>query len=279
MRDELETVLYDEARDLCEFRFDNSLTEINQDKDKVYINLKDGSSDECDVLIGADGLHSVTRTLAFKDSDIEKSYFGIFSSAYRLDNVLNLNDRFENHMEKSRYMCVYTTGEGDLACVFIWKSEEREAPVVDDRLSMIKRAYEGCPDTVQKVIDNCPKDKPIYIDPLIQVRMGQWFKGNVVLLGDAAHCLTLLSGQGASTAFWGASVLANALTDLPADMAFKKYQEEIMPVTKKIQPATKNAAKWYIPDSELNYFSRDFAMSYLPNSFFQKYFRKKYSRA
>jgi 2-polyprenyl-6-methoxyphenol hydroxylase-like FAD-dependent oxidoreductase len=279
MRDELEMVLYEEARNLCEFRFDNSLSKVVQEDGKVHLELKDGSTDTCDVLIGADGLHSVTRSLVFGESEFEKKYFGIFSSAYRLNNVLDLEDRFENHMEQNRYMCVYTTGEGDLACVFIWKSDKKEAPLAGDRLSMVRNAYKGCPDTVQKVIDNHPNDDEIYIDPLIQVKMNNWYKGNVVLLGDAAHCLTLLSGQGASTAFWDASVLANSLINHSPEDAFKNYQSEIMPVTKKIQLSTRNASKWYIPEKIISYYSRDFAMRFLPNAFFQKYFRNKYSSA
>ena len=111
MRDELETVLYEEAKDLCEFKFDNSLAEVFQDKGKVNVELKNGETETCDVLIGADGLHSVTRSLAFNESEVNKYFFGIFSSAYRLPNVLDLKDRFENHMEQNRYMCVYTTGK------------------------------------------------------------------------------------------------------------------------------------------------------------------------
>jgi 2-polyprenyl-6-methoxyphenol hydroxylase-like FAD-dependent oxidoreductase len=279
MRDELEMVLYEEAKELCEFRFGNSLTNVVQNEGKIDVELKDGSAETCDVLIGADGLHSVTRFLVFEESEIEKKYFGIFSSAYRLDNVLGLQNRFENHMEQNRYMCVYTTGEGDLACVFIWKSDKKEAPPEGERLSMIAEAYKGCPNTVQQVINNHPGDENIYIDPLIQIRMNKWHKGNVVLLGDAAHCLTLLSGQGASTAFWDASVLARSLINNSPEVAFQEYQKEIMPVTKKIQLATRNASKWYIPERKVSYYSRDFMMKFLPNIFFQKYFRNKYSSA
>ncbi len=279
MRDELEMILYEEAKNLCEFRFNNSLMGISQDNDEIEFSLKDGTKDTCDVLIGADGLHSITRTLAFPESAVEKNYLGIFSSAYRLKNILGIKDRFENHMEKDRYMCVYTTGEGDLACVFIWKSENNYAPAQESRLDVLKQAYQGCPNTVQAVIEHCPVEEPIYMDPLIQIKMQSWTKGNVVLLGDAAHCLTLLSGQGASTAFWGASILAKSLINDPVDIAFKNYHREIMPVTAKIQPSTMNAAKWYIPGSNFNYLARDLAMTYLPNAFFQAYFRKKYSNA
>lgn len=279
MRDELEMVLYEEAKNLCEFRFDNSLTNIVQEDQKVHVELKNGTTDTCDVLIGADGLHSVTRTLGFNESEVTQHYLGIFASAYRLNNVLEITDRFENHMEQSRYMCVYTTGMEDLACVFIWKSDQREAPPQSTRLSLLKKAYAGCPKTVQTVIDNCPEAEPIYMDPLIQIKMQSWHRGNVVLLGDAAHCLTLLSGQGASTAFWGATILAKSLIEHPAKLAFEKYQQEVLPVVTAVQPATVKASKLYIPHKKINYLTRDLAMRYLPNSFFQKYFRKKYSRA
>jgi 2-polyprenyl-6-methoxyphenol hydroxylase-like FAD-dependent oxidoreductase len=104
-----------------------------------------------------------------------------------------------------------------------------------------------------------------------------------VLIGDAAHALTLLSGQGASTAFWGASSLAQALLDpefkdSPQE-AFKHYQEELMPAVLAMQETTQNAKKLYIPNTTMSYYLRDAMMRFMPNAFFQKYFKRKYSRA
>ena len=176
-------------------------------------------------------------------------------------------------------MCVYTTRRDDLACLFIWQSDKTLAPEPEARRQELRDYYQGTPSLVDKVIEEFPSDYPVYMDPLIQIDIKRWYQGNVVLLGDAAYCLTLLSGQGASTAFWGACCLAEAMVSQSKEQAFAIYDATLRPVVAEIQPATRMAAKWYIPRTYPLYLARDSAMRYLPNAFFQRYFRQKYSRA
>lgn len=279
MRDDLEDILHDAAKDLADIRLATSLVTIEPDGDRTQVTFDDGSSEEFDVVIGADGLHSNTRSLSFEASDVTKHYLGLFSSAYRLPNVINLRERFENHMERSRYMCVYTTRDDDLACVFIWQSDKLTAPPPNERYHELQSQFEGAPALVRQVMDGFPKGETIYMDPLIQIEMKKWSTGNVVLLGDAAHCLTLLSGQGASSAFWGACNLAEGLVAHSKADAFKAYENAFRPVIAEIQPATRLAAKWYVPRTAIRYAVRDAAMRYLPDQLFQRYFKKKYSKA
>ncbi len=279
MRDDLQTVLYDAAQDVAEFRFGTSISALEQVDDKARLRLSDATELEADVVIGADGLHSATRAMAFSDADVRRIFFGIFSSAYRLPNSIGLEQRFENHMERQRYMCVYTTRGDDLACVFIWQDDGRSAPAPAQREQVLRERYSDAPELVLKVLEAFPQEQPVYMDPLIQIEMPRWSNGSAVLLGDAAHCLTLLSGQGASSAFWGASALATALVEHDKATAFARYERELRPVINQIQPATRAAAKWYIPATRGKYWARDGAMKLLPNQFFQRYFKRKYTRA
>ena len=281
MRDELQMILYEEARQYVDFIFGDSIEQIENHKqgEGVSVKLKTDKEISADILIGADGLHSVTRNLCFSDSSYQRHYFGLFSAAYKLDNLLGLDKQFQNHMEHERYMCVYTTGKSDLACVFIWKDDAARAPEIENRPDVLKQAFANSPEIVRKVLSQCPLNKPIYMDPLIQIDMQNWYSRNVVLIGDAAHAMTLLSGQGASMAFWGASSLAQNLLKLPADQAFTAYQQILKPAVIDIQTTTQKAKNVYIPTSQSSYILRDSMMRYLPNTFFQYYFRKKYSRA
>ena len=279
MRDDLEGILHAAAKDLTEIRLATSLAAIEQHRDRALVTFNDGSIEEFDVVIGADGLHSNTRRLTFAEADINQRYLGLFSSAYRLPNVLDISDRFENHMERSRYMCVYTTRDKDLACVFIWQSDKLTAPPPPNRCSELQAHYENAPAAVRQVLGSFPEGQTVYMDPLIQIEMKKWNEGNVVLLGDAAHCLTLLSGQGASSAFWGACKLAEGLVEYSRVDAFASYETEFRPVIAAIQPATRLAAKWYIPRTRTRYAMRNAAMRHLPNQFFQRYFKNKYSKA
>ena len=279
MRDDLQSVLWAAAEPVAEFRFGTTIASIEQIAGGVGVEFDDGISAEYEVVIGADGLHSNTRTLAFDANHVHRKYLGLFSSAYRLDNVLDLRHRFENHMERSRYMCVYTARGGGLARVFIWKWDAPQAPPPEVRFDTLHRFYRTAPPVVQRVLGECPRDQIIYQDPLIQIELSRWHNGRVVLLGDAAHCLTLLSGQGASSAFWGASALAKALIQLAPEAAFAAYESELRPVVARLQPMTRNAARWYVPHAHLRYFARNSAMRWLPNALFERHFRRKYNKA
>ncbi len=279
MRDDLEDILYEAVDGLAEIRLATSLVAITQDGERTLVTFDDDSTDEFDVVIGADGLHSNTRSLSFVETDVSKHYLGLFSSAYRLPNFIGLSERFENHMERSRYMCVYTTRDTDLACVFIWQSDALAAPPPEARFNELRTQFQGAPKVVQEVLGAFPQGQTVYMDPLIQIEMKKWSKENVVLLGDAAHCLTLLSGQGASAAFRGACSLAEALVVQSKSDAFKNYENGLRSLVTQLQPATRSAARWYVPRTQTRYLARDALMRYFPNRFFQRYFKNKYSRA
>lgn len=279
MRDDLQTILHEAAREVADIRLGTTITALEEHGDETAVTFSDGTAAMFDVVIGADGLHSNTRSLAWPESAVTRHYLGLHSSAYRLPNTLGLARRFENHMERNRYMCVYTTRDGDLACVFIWQCAERTPPPAAARAQALNRSYDGAPVLVRQVLDEFPATGSVYMDPLIQIELGSWSRGNTVLLGDAAHCLTLLSGQGASSAFWGACALADALCERERADAFAHYERTLKPVTTQLQPATRRAARWYVPQTPLRYFVRDAAMRYMPNAFYQRYFKRKYSKA
>ncbi|GGU85985.1 FAD-dependent oxidoreductase [Lentzea flava] len=58
---DLETALYEAARDHAEFRFGTTATGIEQDDEQVKVTLSDGTTEIADLLVGADGVHSTTR--------------------------------------------------------------------------------------------------------------------------------------------------------------------------------------------------------------------------
>jgi 2-polyprenyl-6-methoxyphenol hydroxylase-like FAD-dependent oxidoreductase len=55
----------------------------------------------------------------------------------------------------------------------------------------------------------------IYFDRICQIRMDRWSAGRVVLLGDAAWCVSLFAGYGSSLAVGGADLLGDALDTTP----------------------------------------------------------------
>ena len=277
MRDDLVAILYESAKSEIDLRFGDSIQTMNETSDHVEVEFDSGRYEKFDVVIGADGLQSIVRKLAFDDADITYHHLNLNCAAFRLPNVLNLRNKFETHMQRDRYMAVFSSGHGDLGAVFVWDCDEPSVPSGDLRRQVLRQAFNRGDSSIAAVIEQCPTNHSIYMDSLVQVEAKQWYTKRVVLVGDAAHCLTLFSGRGAGAAFNGASRLAQALVELEPIDAFARYQGEMHPVIRAIQPATRKAVRWYVPRSRTNHFIRDNALRLLPNALFHTYFKFKYS--
>jgi 2-polyprenyl-6-methoxyphenol hydroxylase-like FAD-dependent oxidoreductase len=278
MRDDFVKVQHDRVRDLAEVRFGDSIAQIEHVANGADVTFASGVQEHYDVVIGADGLYSSVRAAVFDADHITQHYLGLYCAAFRLPNVLGISRKFETHMEKDRYMAVFTTRDGDLGAVFVWAGEGRERPERSVRGALLQNAFKGASATTCKVLEHCPTNNSFYLDALCQVEMPTWHQGNSVLVGDAAHSLTLFSGRGAGAAFAGASRLSKALIEHDVQTAFAQYEAQTRPIISMIQPATRNAVKWYVPRSWTNYILRDTIMRFTPNVVFRKYFRMKYSQ-
>jgi 2-polyprenyl-6-methoxyphenol hydroxylase-like FAD-dependent oxidoreductase len=279
MRDDLQDILYQQAQNLAEFRFGTSVTAIEHGADDAHVTFSDGRSEHFDAVIGADGLHSAVRGLSFDAATIDESHLGLCSAAYRLPNIAKLSHKFQTHMERHRYMVVFTTPGGGLAAVFVWATQRGAAPPAAERHALLHDAYADAGGMTARVLEHCPLDGAFYMDPLVQVRMTQWHTGQSVLVGDAAHCMTLLSGQGATMAFTGACVLAEQLVALPPKQAFAAYQRDLAATVFDVQERTRKVARWYVPRSWWRQTARDLGMWLLPSAYFSRHFKSKYSRA
>ncbi len=278
-RDEIENVLYEHAKDQAEYRFSTSAEKITQEAPGVvHVEFTDGKQEEFDLVIGTDGLHSTTRKIAFNESEITRHYLGLQVAAYKLDDIVGLKNKFEYHMEKDRYMVLYSSRDGKLGCVFVWKSDDKKAPSIEQRWDVLNDHYRDAGSLARKVIEHFPDTDPMYMDPLMQIEMKQWHRGRVVVIGDAAHCMTLLSGQGASSAFADACYLSRALIDGKPEDAFNSLEKTMRPAISAMQPATRKAAMWYVPRNRLRQIIRDTGMRMLPVNYFKGYFKKKYMK-
>lgn len=274
MRGDLAHVLYQHVEKLADIRLGETVTEIH-DRDVIFAS---GKQEDFDIIIGADGVHSGIRNIIFDKKEVTHDYLDLHCAAFRLPNIINIQSKFETHMERERYMAIFNTLDDDIGAVFVWANKERELPPQNKRKEHLINAFGGSANIIQTVLEHCPEDGPPYMDVLSQIDIPIWHKGRSVLVGDAAHCLTLFSGRGAAAAFAGACRLSNAiLANSTPEKAFKAYETEMRPIINDIMPATRGAVKWYVPMSFKNHMIRDGLMRFVPNIIFRNYFKIKYS--
>lgn len=86
MRADLARTLYDITKDEVEYCFGDSIQQIKQDEEGVDVIFERGNSRRFDLLVGADGLHSIVRTLVFGDEAQFERYCGYQFGVFTTDN-------------------------------------------------------------------------------------------------------------------------------------------------------------------------------------------------
>ena len=106
-----------------------------------------------------------------------------------------------------------------------------------------------CPH-ILAALDAAPE---LYVDRVSQIRMPQWSRGRIALVGDAAYCVSLVAGQGSALAMTGAYVLAGELAkaDGRHDEAFANYEKVLRDFIDRKQQGAERFASAFAPKTRL----------------------------
>jgi 2-polyprenyl-6-methoxyphenol hydroxylase-like FAD-dependent oxidoreductase len=77
-----------------------------------------------------------------------------------------------------------------------------------------------------RILDELDRTEDLYFDRVSQIKMAQWSRGRIALVGDAAFCVSLMAGQGSALAITAAYVMAGELikADSRHEEAFHNYE-------------------------------------------------------
>ncbi len=183
---------------------------IEDQGDKVAVTFTDGSSKEYDLVVGADGLRSTVRQLVFPDAP-EPKYEGQMVWRYNLPRPENVKD-IQMYMGDPKVGLVPMSNE--TMYIFITDAAPGEILRVakdDLAVEMRKRlsVYGGLFAQYQEQITD---PEGVVLRPFETVLVtGPWYRGRVVLIGDAAHAMTAHIAQGAAMAIEDAVVLTEEM--------------------------------------------------------------------
>jgi 2-polyprenyl-6-methoxyphenol hydroxylase-like FAD-dependent oxidoreductase len=232
LREDLVNLVH-ERNDGIEYVFGDSITAIRQEEDGVAVEFEHAASRRFDLVVGADGLHSHTRRLAFGPESRYLHHLGTYLSVFSQENYLGLDKWqtwFNNGVDGGMVMTVRDNAElriflgfGSEPIEYDYRDTEAQKRLVADHVTGFGWEVPGFLERMWKADD-------FYFDAMAQIKMDCWSQGRVALVGDAAHCAAPTSGQGTSLALVGAYVLALELgrTDDHA-LAFARYERRMRP--------------------------------------------------
>ncbi|MFI5696341.1 FAD-dependent monooxygenase [Kribbella sp. NPDC051586] len=249
MRPDLERVLREHLPAAVDLRYGAALVDVTNRDDGVRVGLADGSTVDGDLLIGADGIHSVVRREVFGSSYLR--FLGFHTAAYSFD-AAGIHDevggRFCLTDTIGQQFGFYALRDGRVASFAVHRTADPVVP--EDVREAIRSTYAGLGWVVPEALALCPDDDEIYYDQVAQIVMPRWSSGRVALVGDACGAVSLLAGQGASLGIAGAFVLAEKVVGAASiEAGLAEYERVWRPVVEEKQKVGRSAARWFLPGS------------------------------
>lgn len=240
MRGDLNQLLYAHTKDDVSYLFDDSIASLAQDDNGVHVTFESGRTGRYDIVIGADGIHSNTRALAFGPEQQYIHDLGYYVSIFSVPNHLGLDREELTYVGPGRTALTYSTADDAGAkAMFLFASSPLSYDHRDraQQERLLADAYAGEGWEVPRLLEAMSSAPDFYFDSLSQVKMDSWSTGRVALVGDAAYGASAASGQGTSLALVGAYILAG---ELASGAGFAGYEQRMRPfadVNQKLGPA------------------------------------------
>lgn len=227
-RADLQNMLMDEfGRD--QIYLGKKMVSLEDKTDSVEVHFADGSSTQADLLIGADGTHSLTRTYVL-GQQVQRRYAGYVN----WNGLVEISEDLAPAQQWTTYV-----GEGKRASLMPVADEKfyffLDVPLPagldnnrDEYKKLLKQYFVDWCQPVQQLIERLDPQKTNRVEIHDIEPFTQFYKGRVVILGDAAHSTTPDIGQGGCQAMEDAIYLARSLqiNTLGLEDALRRYQNK-----------------------------------------------------
>ncbi|MFI6293721.1 FAD-dependent monooxygenase [Nonomuraea sp. NPDC050790] len=220
--------------------FGDSVTSLTETEGGVHVTFERGAPRTFDLVVGADGIHSNIRRLAFGPESRYVSHRGHYYA------LADLPERFAGpalmYNEPGRMIA---PGGPKAGAFFVFAAGELsfDRHSAEDMRRVVREHYRGMgwrSAEILAAIEN------VYLDSVSHVRLDHYCKGRVALIGDAAYGNTL-GGFGTGLAMVAAYVLAGELSASGGEhrAAYRAYEDAFLEYAKIAR--TGNAGPFLAP--------------------------------
>jgi 2-polyprenyl-6-methoxyphenol hydroxylase-like FAD-dependent oxidoreductase len=272
IRGDLVSILYKAAGSDVEYIFDDSISSLTEGADGVTVTFERSAPRTFHLVVGADGLHSRVRGLAFGPEARFLRHLGLYLSVFTIPNDLGLDHWQLIYVTPGKSVTVTSArGNREARAIFFFASGPLDYDYRDrgQQQELLAAAFAGAGWEVPRLLTAMREAPDFYFDSVSQVRLDSWSAGRVALVGDAGYCPSPLSGQGSSLALVGAYVLASELHAADGDHrdAFAGYQRRLRDFVERNQQIATGNAKRFTPTSRRQIWLQNQgirAMPYMP---------------
>lgn len=236
-RDKLHKILRENLKN-SDIRLGLTVRSLKNKKGGVEIVFSNNKKEFFDLVVGADGINSQIRD--FVDPKARKLSSGFAFWVMWVGKVF----AFPKNI-------VYSVGNGKVFSIFPVKSKNHigvafslpaRSKASGNPKEFLKSEFSDMGGIVPKVLKNLPSGNKIFHHLIEDIKIKNWFRGRVVLLGDAIHPVSPILGMGASMAMEDAYVLSEELVkNQNMGAALEKYVKRRKPRVEFLQKKSRAA--------------------------------------
>jgi 2-polyprenyl-6-methoxyphenol hydroxylase-like FAD-dependent oxidoreductase len=230
----------------------------------VRLKFANAPEREFDLLVGADGLHSNVRRLTFGlDAQFER-YLGCRVAAFVVEGYQPRDElAYVTHNLPGRQIGRFALRGSRTMFLFVFRSE-RDGDVDDAAAAnaRLRREFGDAGWECRQILAALDDASDFYFDVVSQIRMPRWSRGRVLLIGDAAGCVSFLAGEGTGLAMAEAYVLAGELARAKGAHreAFDAYETRLRPVIEAKQDGSRKLIAFFATRTPFGIRFRNLAM-------------------
>lgn len=257
LRGELARILTEACGDGVTWWSGDHVVALDQTDDAVTVTLAGGDEHTFDLLVVAEGPGSHTRGLVLGEQP-ELRRLGMYMAWATIPRTAS-DDAWWRWMTVpgSRSVTLRPDNLGTTRATLGFMSDPVgfEVGTREDQVAELRRRFGDLGWEVPRVLDALEGGSELYVEDLTQVVAPTWSNGRVVLLGDAAWCVTPIAGAGTSLALVGAYVLAVELSRLsagrPPREAFARWEDWMRPMVQDAQDLPPGTPRLANPETRL----------------------------
>jgi 2-polyprenyl-6-methoxyphenol hydroxylase-like FAD-dependent oxidoreductase len=267
LRGDLGRILYEATRHRTEYLFGDTITSLDERPDGVRVTFQNAAPRTFGLVIGADGLHSNVRRLAFEGSEVAD--LGLCVSIFSLPRSFAPDRAGLLYSVPGRTAAVFSAGDRAIAQFYFGAPEAGyDYRDVEAQQKILADAFAGVGWRVPELLAAMDDAPDFYFDTVRQVRLDRWSAGRVALIGDAAWAAGP-GGNGTGSAVIAAYVLAGELARSRAAgdyrAAFARYEQRMRPYVAKGQKQARGGKDFLAPATAKKIAQRDRFFRMLPH--------------
>jgi 2-polyprenyl-6-methoxyphenol hydroxylase-like FAD-dependent oxidoreductase len=256
LRSDLAEVLHHATVATTEYVFGDSITGLDDDGDGVTVNFENAAPRRFDLVVGADGSHSVVRALSFgPEADCTRP-LGLYGCWFTAPADIDVDGWFLMHNLPGGRVASVRPGRlrGELKAGLTFRAEpfRYDRGDVAAQKELVAERFANADWEVPRLVAAMREATDFGFDSNAQVHLPAWARGRVVLLGDAAWSPTPLTGLGTSLALVGAYVLAGELAAADLPTALHRYEEVLRPYVTTAQKLPPGGVSAFAPNRALD---------------------------